>query len=198
MKTYTFSALIDRMKYIKRWGLMYNTRIETLAEHSAQTAQLSCILASAANQMFGAEVSPEKVAAAAVYHDAAEVLTGDLPTPIKYKNAELRNAYKALEESAEKSLLELLPAELLADMEPIITHSNLNEREKLIVKAADRLSSLIKCIEETQTGNHEFKRALKSQYPPLEDMHLPEVNWFMQTMLPAYFSSLDELVDGKF
>ena len=198
MKRYPFSALLARQKYIARWGLMRCTRTETLAEHTADTAQLSYLLACIANAQFGAEVDPARLAAAALYHDAGEILTGDLPTPVKYKNETLWGAYKALEQTAEQSLLAMLPQSVASLMAPAVTGSGLTEREKKLLKAADKLSALTKCIEERQSGNQEFARAEQAQLAALAALRLPEVAYFLETMLPGYEQTLDELADGVF
>lgn len=198
MEQYPFSALLARQKYIARWGLMRATRTETLAEHTADTAQLAFLLAALARARFDAPANPEKVAAAALFHDAGEILTGDLPTPVKYKNETLKTAYKALERTAEQSLLALLPEDARAEMAPALTGSSLNERERAILKAADKLSALIKCVEESQSGNQEFLSAEQAQRHALAALKLPEVECFLQTMLPCYYRTLDELTDGVF
>lgn len=193
MKPYSFSALLSRMKYITRWGLMRSTRAETLAEHSAETAQLAHLLALLANRQFGADVRPDAVTVAALYHDAAEILTGDLPTPVKYSGEELKNAYKALEQQASARICALAPKPVQAPLLEAMTASGLTAREKNILKAADKLSGLIKCMEERQSGNLEFESAARTQIEALKSLNLPEADWFMQQMLPAYRLTLDEL-----
>lgn len=193
MKLYPFSALLSRMRYINRWGLMRATRQENLAEHTAETAQLAHLLALIAARQFAAQVAPERVAVAALYHDAAEILTGDLPTPVKYSSALLKDAYKALEREAEQQLAALAPPKIRAPLAEAIGGGGLNERERRILKAADRLSALIKCIEERQSGNLEFASAEAAQREALAGMKLPEADYFIETMLPAYTRTLDEL-----
>ena len=193
MKPYSFSALLSRMKYITRWGLMRSTRAETLAEHSAETAQLAHLLALLANEQFGADVRPDAVTVAALYHDAAEILTGDLPTPVKYSGEELKNAYKALEQQASERICAMAPKPVQASLLEAMTGSGLTAREKSILKAADKLSGLIKCIEERQSGNLEFESAARTQIAALKTLDLPEADWFIQQMLPAYRLTLDEL-----
>ena len=197
MNCYPFSALLSRMRYINRWGLMRATRQENLAEHTAETAQLAHLLALIAARQFEAQVAPERVAVAALYHDAAEILTGDLPTPVKYSSALLKDAYKALERQAEQRLSALAPPEIQPQLASAICGGALAEREKKILKAADRLSALIKCIEERQSGNLEFASAEAAQRAALAAMELPEVEYFIQTMLPAYTRTLDELKAEK-
>ena len=193
MKLYPFSALLSRMRYINRWGLMRAARQENLAEHTAETAQLAHLLALIAARQFEAQVAPERVAVAALYHDAAEILTGDLPTPVKYSSALLKDAYKALEREAEQQLAALAPPKIRAPLAEAIGGGGLNERERRILKAADRLSALIKCIEERQSGNLEFASAEATQRAALAAMALPETDYFIETMLPAYTRTLDEL-----
>ena len=193
MKLYPFSALLSRMRYINRWGLMRAARQENLAEHTAETAQLAHLLALIAARQFAAQVAPERVAVAALYHDAAEILTGDLPTPVKYSSALLKDAYKALEREAERQLAALAPPKIRAPLAEAIGGGGLNERERRILKAADRLSALIKCIEERQSGNLEFASAEAAQREALAGMNLPEADYFIETMLPAYTRTLDEL-----
>ena len=193
MKLYPFSALLSRMRYINRWGLMRATRQENLAEHTAETAQLAHLLALIAARQFEAQVAPERVAVAALYHDAAEILTGDLPTPVKYSSALLKDAYKALEREAEQQLAALAPPKIRAPLAEAIGGGGLNERERRILKAADRLSALIKCIEERQSGNLEFASAEAAQREALAGMNLPEADYFIETMLPAYTRTLDAL-----
>ena len=193
MKLYPFSALLSRMRYINRWGLMRATRQENLAEHTAETAQLAHLLALIAARQFEAQVAPERVAVAALYHDAAEILTGDLPTPVKYSSALLKDAYKALEREAEQQLAALAPPEIRAPLAEAIGAAALTERERQILKAADRLSALIKCVEERQSGNLEFASAEAAQREALAGMKLPEADYFIETMLPAYTRTLDEL-----
>ena len=197
MNCYPFSALLSRMRYINRWGLMRATRQENLAEHTAETAQLAHLLALLAAQRYDAQVDPQRVAVAALYHDAAEILTGDLPTPVKYSSALLKDAYKALERQAEQRLSALAPPEIQPQLASAICGGPLAEREKKILKAADRLSALIKCIEERQSGNLEFASAEAAQRAALAAMELPEVEYFIQTMLPAYTRTLDELKAEK-
>lgn len=197
MKQYSFSALVARQKYITRWGLMRCSRTETLAEHTADTAQLSYLLGCIALSQ-GQTVDPAKIAAAALFHDAGEILTGDLPTPVKYKNETLKNAYKALEKTAEESLLAMLPDEVSQRMASAVTGAELCQREKNLLKAADKLSALIKCIEERQSGNQEFASAEAAQRQSLTQMQLPEVEYFITFMLPEYEKTLDELTNGAF
>ena len=175
MKTYPFSALFSRMKYITRWSLMRSTRAESLSEHTADTAMLAhtlCLIGKSCTGT-GAALRPEVVATAALYHDAPEILTGDMPTPVKYKNDALRTAYKAVEHESARVMASLQPAELQAETQAWLTGSVLNDAERKILKAADRLSAIIKCIEEDRGGNREFEAARTQQMDALHAMNCP-------------------------
>ena len=181
MKTYPFSALFSRMKYITRWCLMRSTRPESLSEHTADTAMLAHTLCLIGRHCTGtgAALRPEVVATAAIYHDAPEILTGDMPTPVKYKNDALRTAYKAVEHESARVMASLQPEELQAETQVWLTGSVLNDAERKILKAADRLSAVIKCIEEDRGGNREFEAAYAQQMAALHAMHSPEAEYFM-------------------
>lgn len=193
MKLYPFNALLARMKYIARWGLMRSARTESLSEHTADTAILAHTLCVLSKTVFASAVRPETVAVAALYHDASEIMTGDMPTPVKYKTEPLRAAYKALEADAAHSLTGLLPAEIQSEMDGYLCGSMLTEKERQLLKAADRLSALIKCIDEEQAGNREFAGAKAQQEAALKAMDCPEAAYFLQHMLPCYRWTLDEL-----
>lgn len=196
MKLYPFNALLARMKYISRWGLMRSSRTETLSEHTADAAILAHTLCLIAQKQFGQNVHPETVAVAALYHDASEIMTGDMPTPVKYKTESLRKAYKALEKEAALSIAGLLPEELQPEMTGYLTGSVLNDKEKQLLKAADRLSAYLKCIDEERSGNREFTGAKAQQEASIEAMNCPEADYFMAHMLPCYRWTLDELSAG--
>lgn len=200
MKTYPLSALLGRMKYITRWSLMRNGRPESLSEHTADTALLAHMLCLIAKKCTGtgARLRPEVVATAALYHDAPEILTGDMPTPVKYKNDALRSAYKAVEWESARVMASLLPEELRSETEAYLTGTVLNDAERKVLKAADRLSAIIKCIEESQGGNHEFEAAREQQMAALHALDCPEAEYFIQHMLPCYAQNLDELTRGRF
>ncbi|HJG27545.1 5'-deoxynucleotidase [uncultured Gemmiger sp.] len=200
MKTYPLSALLGRMKYITRWSLMRNGRPESLSEHTADTALLAHMLCLIAKKCTGtgAGLRPEVVATAALYHDAPEILTGDMPTPVKYKNDALRSAYKAVEWESARVMASLLPEELRSETEAYLTGTVLNDAERKVLKAADRLSAIIKCIEESQGGNHEFEAAREQQMAALHALDCPEAEYFIQHMLPCYAQNLDELTRGRF
>ena len=200
MKTYPLSALLGRMKYITRWSLMRNGRPESLSEHTADTALLAHMLCLIAKKCTGtgAGLRPEVVATAALYHDAPEILTGDMPTPVKYKNDALRSAYKAVERESARVMASLLNEELRSETEAYMTGTVLNDAERKVLKAADRLSAIIKCIEESQGGNHEFEAAREQQMAALHALDCPEAEYFIQHMLPCYAQNLDELTRGRF
>ena len=186
-----FFAYISRMRFIQRWALMRNTAPENVQEHSHQVAVLAHALALIRNEKFGGHVDPGLVASAALYHDASEILTGDMPTPIKYDNPAIRTAYKDVEAVAEGKLLHMLPPELQGVYGPILTAMD-PEVERL-VKAADKLSAHIKCLEELKAGNAEFREAAAQTRRALEAFDLPEVAYFMDTFLPSFSLTLDEL-----
>ncbi len=186
-----FFAYISRMRFIQRWALMRNTAPENVQEHSHQAAVLAHALAVIRNEKFGGRIDPGAVAAAALYHDASEILTGDMPTPIKYDNPAIRSAYKDVERVAERKLLEMLPPELQRAYVPLLTEVD-GEVERL-VKAADKLSAHIKCLEELKAGNAEFRDAAAQTRRALEAFDLPEVRYFLDTFLPSFSLTLDEL-----
>lgn len=193
--SYSFCALLARMKYIGRWGLMRQSRSENLSEHTCEAAILAHILALIAKEECGMEgIRPEQVSVAALYHDASEILTGDLPTPVKYKNEELKRAYKAVEQEGADALATLLPETLGGIMKPYLTGSILSEEEKKLLKAADGLCALIKCIEEENAGNREFRSAKQQHLRRLTDLNHPAVSIFLRQYLPDYEKNLDELV----
>lgn len=197
MNVYPFNALVARMKYISRWGLMRSSRTETLSEHTADAAILAHTLCLIAQKEFGRNVRPETVAVAALYHDASEIMTGDMPTPVKYKTEPLRRAYKALEKDAALSMAGLLPEALRPEMEGYLTGDVLTDKEKQLLKAADRLSAYIKCIEEERAGNWEFSGAKAQQEAAIAAMQCPEADYFLAHMLPCYHWTLDELSAGE-
>jgi len=186
-----FFAYVSRMRFIQRWALMRNTALENVQEHSHQAAVLAHALAVIRNEKFGGNVDPGAVAAAALYHDASEILTGDMPTPIKYLNSSIQSAYKDVEDVAEKKLLAMLPQELQGAYAPLLTQVD-PEVERL-VKAADKLSAYIKCVEELKAGNNEFRDAAAQTRRALENYGLPEVEYFLETFLESFSLTLDEL-----
>ena len=190
MKSHFF-AYISRMRFIQRWALMRNTAPENVQEHSHQVAVLAHALAVIRNETFGGTVDPGAVAVAALYHDASEILTGDMPTPIKYDNPAIRSAYKDVEAVAERKLLNMLPEELRGAYTTVLTEVD-PETERL-VKAADKLSAYIKCVEELKAGNTEFREAAAQTRRALEAYELPEVAYFLETFMDSFSLTLDEL-----
>ena len=187
-----FYALMGRMRYITRWGLMRNTFSENIQEHSHQVAVLAHALALIRREVLGLPgPDPDRCAVAALYHDASETITGDLPTPIKYYNPEIRAAYKQVEHIAAERLLRMVPDALRSVYEPLIHESDPQLRD--IVKAADKLSAFIKCVEERKAGNTEFDSAAQQTLESLEAGMTPELEWFMNNCLPAFSLNLDEL-----
>ena len=193
-----FFATISRMKYIERWALMRSTRPENLSEHALEVAMIAHMLCTIGNVRYGRQLDAEKAALIGMYHDASEIITGDMPTPVKYYNEDIRDAYKMIEAAADKKLLSTLPDDLRPTYESVFFGSNDADDVYLrrLVKAADKLSALIKCIEEQNAGNGEFKTALKTIQASVEDMcsELPEVSDFVRDFLPPYGSTLDELI----
>lgn len=189
---HSFFALISRMRYIGRWGLMRSSIPENIQEHSQTVAVLAHALGLIRRDVFGAPCDPNALAAFALYHDASEILTGDLPTPIKYHNAEICGAYKQVEQTAAKKLLNMLPVELKDSYRPLLSQE-VDEESKKLIKAADKLSAYIKCIEERKAGNNEFLSAEAQTLQMLKSMALPELNWFMERFIPAYELDLDKL-----
>ena len=186
-----FFAYLSRMRFIQRWALMRNTAPENVQEHSHQVAVLAHALAVIRNEKFGGQVDPGAVAVAALYHDASEILTGDMPTPIKYDNPAIQGAYRDVEKMAEKKLLGMLPQELREVYAPILTVPD--EETRRLVKAADKLSAHIKCLEELKAGNLEVRQAAEQTRRALESYDLPEVRYFIDTFLESFSLSLDEL-----
>ena len=190
MKSHFF-AYISRMRFIQRWALMRNTAPENVQEHSHQVAVLAHALAVIRNEKFGGAVDPGQVAVAALYHDASEILTGDMPTPIKYDNPAIRTAYKDVEAVAEHKLLNMLPEELRGVYAPILTVED--PEIEALVKAADKLSAYIKCVEELKAGNNEFREAASQTRKALESYGMPEVESFLETFMDSFSLTLDEL-----
>ena len=187
-----FYALMGRMRYITRWGLMRNSFSENIQEHSHMTAVLAHALALIRRDILKLPApDPDRCAVAALYHDASEILTGDLPTPIKYYSPEIRTAYKQVERIAGQRLLDMLPQELRGSYEAYI----LEEDETLepIVKAADKLSAHIKCLEEQKAGNTEFDTAARQTWEAMKAMNRPELDWFLDHCLEAFALNIDQL-----
>ena len=189
---HNFFPMIARMRYIARWGLMRNTQPENIQEHSHQVAVLAHALAVIQNQYFGGSVDPGRVAVAALYHDASEILTGDLPTPIKYYNPDIRDAYREVEQFSAHKLLHMLPEALRPSFDPLL-REGYDPELRTLVKAADKLSAHIKCVEELKAGNAEFKQAAEQTLEALRGYGLPELDYFLEHFLPAFGLTLDEL-----
>ena len=185
--------MLSRMKYINRWGLMRNTYPENISEHSLQVAMIAHALAVLRNRRFGGSVSPERVALLSLFHDTPEILTGDLPTPVKYRNTAIRSAYQQVELDSAQQLLQLLPDDLQGDYRSLFLPEEEEKELWVLVKAADKLSALIKCIEEQKAGNQEFRTAAVSTRQSIVDMHIPEADVFLEQFLPSFSLTLDEL-----
>ena len=186
---YSFYALISRMKNIDRWALMRNFSRENVQEHSHMVAVIAHALALIRRDVFGVPCDPDKAAAAALYHDASEIFTGDMPTPIKYHDDEITGAYKRIEKASEARLVASLPKELRPAYEKVLSCDGVAD----VVKAADRISAYIKCLEELRAGNREFAVAAEETKKRIADMGLPEADYFMKNFIPAFELTLDEL-----
>jgi 5'-deoxynucleotidase len=193
-----FFATVSRMRYIDRWALMRSARPENLSEHSLDVAMIAHALATIGNVRYGRSLDAGRAALIGLYHDASEIITGDMPTPVKYHNPQIRDAYKEVEREAERALLEKLPADLRPTYEALFDDLGTEEDQYLwrLVKAADKISALIKCIDEAHAGNEEFRTAERSTRERVEEMRgeLPEVGDFVDEFLPPYGSTLDELL----
>lgn len=191
-RQFSFFAYLSRMRYINRWGLMRNTFQENVQEHSHMVAVLAHTLAVIRRDVLGRPADPGLAAAAALYHDAPEILTGDLPTPIKYYSPDIRDAYKQVEQVSAGKLLDMLPPELRGAYEPLV-REDYDPDTRALVKAADKLSAYIKCVEELKAGNSEFRQAAEQTLEALKAYGLPEVDYFMEHFLLAFGLTLDEL-----
>ena len=188
---HTFFATLSRLSLIRRWSLMRSTQPENDAEHSLQTAMIAHTPAVMARDRYFRDVRPEHVMALAAYHDVAEVLTGDLPTPVKYHSPALRDAYRQVERLAQQRLLRMLPADLQPALAPYLMPAH--DADYALVKAADKISAYVKCLTEQRAGNHEFDAAAQNLRRQLDSMELPEVRDFMREFVPAFTLNLDEL-----
>ena len=188
-----FFAYLSRMRLIERWGLMYNIHPENIQEHSLQVGMIAHALAVIKNRKFGGKVDPARIVVLAMYHDASEVITGDLPTPIKYYSPEIKQAYKEIEQEAHTRLFNFLPEELKPDFESIFFSEPEDEEHWSLVKAADKIAAYLKCLEELKGGNQEFTQAGKVIKKTIDAMDLPEVDYFMETFTPSMQLTLDEL-----
>ncbi len=191
-RQYDFFAFLSRMRYISRWGLMRNTVPENIQEHSLDVAIIAHALATIRNTYFNGTLDPSRAALYGIFHDASEIFTGDMPTPVKHFNPNFKKSFHQLEDRARKKLLAMLPPELACAYEPLFFFEEESEYRDLL-KAADKIAALTKCIEEEKSGNLEFRRARAEHEENLSRTHLPEVQFFLETFLPGYRLSLDEL-----
>lgn len=190
--SFHFFAYLSRMKLIDRWALMRCTQRENVQEHSLQVAAIAHALAVIKNKFYGGKLNPDRVATTAIYHDATEVLTGDMPTPVKYFNEQIRSAYVAIEEHAIDQLLKLLPDELKSEYKDLLEAPD--EEMQKIIKAADTLAAYVKCLEEESAGNHEFSRARKTIGTKVDELcRRPEVDYFVRTFIPSFSLTIDDI-----
>ena len=189
----TFFAMMSRMKYIERWALMRNTMPENISEHSLEVAMIAHSLAIISNKRFGNSLNPEHAACIAMFHDATEIITGDMPTPIKYYNGGINEAFKEIEDIAARQLIDMLPADMKEEYESIFFPKQGEEYLWKLVKAADKISAYIKCVEERKVGNTEFRKAEISTLQSIKEMKIPEAEVFFNEFIPAYSMTLDEL-----
>ena len=191
-KDYSFFAMMSRLKYIDRWALMRNSREENLSEHSLEVAMLSHALCTIGNKRFGKTLNADRAALIGLYHDATEIITGDMPTPVKYFNSNIKSVYKEIEHTACGKLLSILPEDLRREYEKIFEPTDEYKYEKALVKAADKLSAYIKCLDEKKAGNNEFLQAEKATFKAVKELNLEEVEVFLNEFIPAYSRTLDE------
>ena len=190
-----FYAMLSRMKYINRWGLMRNTREENLSEHSLEVAFIAHALGIINNEVFNGSINADRLAILGMYHDVTEIITGDMPTPVKYYNSEIRTAYKEVEKAAGQEILTGLPENIRKRYNNLLTESETEKELWIYVKAADKLSALIKCIEERKMGNTDFFKAEHSTLDSIKNMGIAEADYFIEHFIPAYSMTLDESVD---
>jgi len=188
-----FFAYLARMRFIRRWGLMHNTYPENIQEHSLRVAMIGHALAVIRNQMFAGRVNAERVAVLALFHDAGEVMTGDMPSPVKYFNPHMRDAYAAIEAQAARRLLAMMPAPLRPSYEPLFLPEEGDNELWTLVKAADKLCAYIKCLQEKSAGNPEFNSAERGLSDAVKALGLPEVDYFLETFVPSFELDLDQL-----
>lgn len=190
---YHFFAMLSRMKYINRWGLMRNVRSENLCEHSLETALIAHGLAVIGNKRLGKNYDPDRAATLAIFHDVTEIITGDLPTPVKYHSPEIRKAYGEVEQLAADRLSSMLPDDMREEYSAILRDHDLDPVYAPLVKAADKISAVIKCMDEKNSGNSEFLKAEETLKAAVKKLSLPEADIFMEEFLPSYALTLDEL-----
>ena len=186
-------AYLSRMKFIRRWGLMHNTYPENIQEHTVRVAMIAHALALIRNRRFGGDVSAERTATLALYHDVGEVLTGDMPAPVKYFNPEIRTAYRRIESAAHDKLLAMVPEDLRPDYRPLLFAEEADRAHWELVKAADKLCAYVKCLEEVSAGNGEFVKAEKALRAAVDALALPEVDYFLTTFAGSFRLTLDDL-----
>ena len=189
----SFYAMLSRMKYIKRWALMRNSESENISEHSLEVSMLAHGLAVLGNRRLGKQLDADRCAVIGLFHDAGEIITGDMPTPIKYYNRQIQSVFHKIEDDASETLLAMLPADIREDYRGLFFREEGEEELWRIVKAADKISALIKCIEEGKAGNREFDSAKKTLEEAVHALQVPEAELFMEEFLPAYYRTLDEL-----
>ncbi len=193
-----FFAYINKIRWVMRWGLKRNTIPENVMEHSWDVSTICHALALIRNRLFDGDIDAHYLTTAALYHDVSEVITGDMPTPIKYHSPQIRDAYKSIERAAGEELIALLPAELQEDFAAVMIEDNLPDEYRQLIKAADTLAAYLKCQAELKAGNTEFAQAAKYVESRLKEAQLPEVNYFLEVFAPSYQLTLDELMnDGK-
>lgn len=192
MKGNQFFAMMSRMKYINRWGLMRNTRTENICEHSLDVAMIAHALGVINNVYFHGSLNADRLALMGMYHDATEIITGDMPTPVKYYNPHIRSAYQEVENIAKDELLSGMPEEMRPFYAPILQDTEEEKELWRYVKAADKMSAYIKCLEEERMGNTDFVKAKEASRKTIDEMHLQEADYFIEQFIPAYLLTLDE------
>ena len=191
--TNDFFAYMYRLRYIERWSLMRNVVKENVAEHSYHVALLTHVLCTIANEVYHRNVPTDQAVSLALFHDATEVFTGDIPTPVKHHNSDILRSFRQIEELAADKLLQMIPDELKAAYKPLITEKSENPELRRIVKAADLLDAYLKCVTELSAGNREFGTAKKQIEQAIQGMDMPEVNYFLMHLAPSLEKTLDEL-----
>lgn len=189
-----FFAYLERLRWIKRWGLKRNVVEENVMEHSWQVATIAHVLAIIDRNRFGGTLDPCLAATTALYHDVSEIITGDMPSPIKYHSDKIKQAYKAIESEAEQELVGLLPADLQSEFKPLLMHHEIDPALNQLIKAADLISAFLKCQLEVNAGNHEFNDAKTDIEQKIRSMNMPAVEYFMYTFVDSYLLTLDELL----
>lgn len=192
MENYSFFAMLSRMKYINRWGLMRNTISENISEHSLEVGIIAHALAVINNVYFNGSINPDRMAVYAIFHDAPEIITGDLPTPVKYFAPEVRDAYKIVEDTAIDKLLNSLPEEMRPIYSDILNENKQEPEYHQMVKAADKISAFIKCVEEKRMGNMDFQQAERATLQAIQELHLQEADYFIEHFIGSYSLTLDE------